>query len=71
MLKVCGIRVGRRCARREASALIDCDIDNNRAWTHFGDHRFVYELRSSRTRDQHRADDQVSSFDRAFNGLRR
>lgn len=71
MPKVCGIRVGRRSARREASVLIDRDINNNRTGTYFGDHRFVHELRSSRTRDQPRADDQVSFFDCAFNGLRR
>ena len=48
----------------KAAALVDGHVDHHRAALHLRDHLAPDQLRRSRPRDQHRADDQIGQFQR-------
>ena len=50
--------------RLDAAALVDRDVDDDRAGLHLGEHLAADELRRARARDEHGADDDVGMRDR-------
>ena len=48
----------------DATALVDCDVDDDGAGLHVGEHCAADELRGSRARNEHGADDDVGVRDR-------
>ena len=70
-----GFGMAGRLGGLRAAALIDGDVDEDRAWAHLGDHCTGDELGRGRARDQDGADDQIGLgdvlFDRVDGGIDR
>ena len=63
VLDIGRLRMAGRARGFAAAALVDGDIDDDRARLHRGEHRAGDELRRRRARHQHRADQEVGPFD--------